>query len=123
MKAKDERSACVTNQILFLDEVHLLSSEMFFDAQAIHFTSTTKYIDPISHQDAMSRPDAKKWREAFDKEMNGLKKRNVFSVVDRPQMVIRLALLWSTNIRLTESRTQSLANIVHFFAEIGRKEE
>jgi hypothetical protein len=32
----------------------------------------------------MSRPDAKEWKEAFDKEMNGLKKRNVFSAVDRP---------------------------------------
>jgi hypothetical protein len=57
---------------------------MFFDAQAVHFTSTAKYVDPISYEDAMSRPDAKEWREAFDKEMNGLKKRNVFSVVDRP---------------------------------------
>ena len=57
---------------------------MFFDAQAVHFTSTTKYVDPVSHKDAMSRPDAKEWKEAFDKEMNGLKKRNVFSVVDRP---------------------------------------
>ncbi len=32
----------------------------------------------------MSRPDAQMWKEAFDKEMNGLKKRNVFSVVNRP---------------------------------------
>jgi hypothetical protein len=78
------RNACIINQILFLDEVHLLSPDMFFDAQAVHFTSTTKYVDPISHKDAMSRPDAKEWKEAFDKEMNGLKKRNVFSVVDRP---------------------------------------
>jgi pterin-4a-carbinolamine dehydratase len=78
------RNACIINQILFLDELHLLSPDMFFDAQAVHFTSTTKYVDPVSHKDAMSRPDAKEWKEAFDKEMNGLKKRNVFSVVDRP---------------------------------------
>ncbi len=32
----------------------------------------------------MSRPDAKEWKEAFDKEMNGLKKWNLFSAVDRP---------------------------------------
>jgi hypothetical protein len=31
----------------------------------------------------MSRPDAQLWKEAFDKEMNGLKQQNVFSVVDR----------------------------------------
>jgi hypothetical protein len=79
-----QKNADIMNQILFLDEVHLLSSDMFFDAQAVHFTSTAKYVDPISYEDAMSRPDAKEWREAFDKEMNGLKKRNVFSVVDRP---------------------------------------
>jgi hypothetical protein len=72
------------DQILFLDEVHLFSSNMFFDAHAVHFTSTSNYVDPISYEDAMSRPDAKEWREAFDKEMKGLKKRNVFSVVDRP---------------------------------------
>jgi hypothetical protein len=79
-----QKNADITNQILFLDEVHLLSSDMFFDTQAVHFTSTAKYVDPISYEDAMSRPDAKEWREAFDKEMNGLKKRNVFSVLDRP---------------------------------------
>jgi hypothetical protein len=57
---------------------------MFFDAQAVHFTSTAKYVDPTSYEDAISKPDAKEWREAFEKETNGLKKRIVFSVVDRP---------------------------------------
>jgi len=79
-----QKNACIMNQILFLDEAHLLSSDMFFDAQRVHFTTTAKYVDPISFDDAMSRPDAQLWKEAFDKEMNGLKKRNVFSVVDRP---------------------------------------
>ncbi len=72
------------NQILFLEDIHLLSSDLFFDAQAVHFTSTTKYVDPISNWDTMSRPLAKEWREAFNKEMNRLKKKNVFSVVDSP---------------------------------------
>ena len=79
-----QKTACIMNQILFLDEVYSLSSNLFFDAQAVHFTSTTKYVDPVSYNDAMSRTDASLWQEAFDKEMNGLKKRNVFSVVDRP---------------------------------------
>jgi hypothetical protein len=51
---------------------------MFFDAQAVHFTQTSKYVVPISYEEAMSRPDANEWRGDFDKEMNGLKKRNVF---------------------------------------------
>ena len=46
------------NQVLFLDEAHLLSSDVFFDAQRVHFTTTTKYVDPVSFEDAMSRPDA-----------------------------------------------------------------
>jgi hypothetical protein len=32
----------------------------------------------------MSRPDAKLWKEAFDKEMKGLAQRKVFTVVERP---------------------------------------
>ncbi len=50
----------------------------------MHFTETTKYVDPTSYADAMSRPDAKHWKEAFDKEMNGLAQRKVFTVVERP---------------------------------------
>ena len=45
---------------------------------------STKYVDPKSYADAMSRSDAKQWKEAFDKEMGGLVKRDVFTVVDRP---------------------------------------
>ncbi len=51
-----QKNACIMYQILFLVEVHLLSPDMFFDALAVHFTSITKYVDPISHKDAMSRP-------------------------------------------------------------------
>ncbi len=72
------------NQVLLLDEVHLLYSDMVFDAQTVRFTTNTKYVDPISYDDAMSRTDAQLWGEAFDKEMIGLKKRNVFFVVQRP---------------------------------------
>ena len=50
----------------------------------MHFTGTTKYVDQTSFADAMSRPDAKLWREAFDKEMNGLAQHKVFTVVERP---------------------------------------
>jgi hypothetical protein len=69
-----QKNALIMNQVLLLDEIHLLSSDMFFDAQTVHFTTTTKYVDPISYDDAMSRTDAQLWREAFDKEMNRLKK-------------------------------------------------
>ncbi len=46
------------NQVLLLDETLLLSSDLFYDAQRVHFTTTTKYVNPISFDDAMSRPDA-----------------------------------------------------------------
>ncbi len=58
----DAENAGIMDQILFLDEVDLLSSDMFFDAQAVHFTSTAKYVDPLSYEDAIARPDAKEWR-------------------------------------------------------------
>ena len=80
----DADNACIMDQIFFLDEIHLLSAEMFFDAQAAHFISTTKYVASITYVDAGSRPDCKDWRGAFDSEMNRLKKRNIFSVADRP---------------------------------------
>ena len=79
-----QKNAELMNQILFLEEVNSFASDSFFNAQSVHFTSTAKYVDPTSYADAMSRPDAKLWQEAFDKEMNGLVKRNVFTVVDRP---------------------------------------
>ena len=79
-----QKKADILNQILFLQEVNVLNSNSFFDADSVHFTDTTKYVDPTSYADAMSRPDAKLWREAFDKEMSGLVQRKVFTVVERP---------------------------------------
>ncbi len=37
---------------------------LFFDAESVHFTDTTKCIDQTSY--AMSRTDAKLWTELFD---------------------------------------------------------
>ena len=77
-------SADIMNHILLLEELNPLSSSSFFNAESVHFTDTAKYVDPTNYSDAMSRPDAKLWMEAFNKEMDGLKKRDVFTVVDRP---------------------------------------
>ena len=74
----------IMNQILFFQEVHAITSDSFFNAESVHFTDAAKYVDPTSYADAMSRSDAKLWQEAYDKEMNGLIARNVFSIVDRP---------------------------------------
>ena len=79
-----QKNADIFNQILVLQETNAFNSDSFFDAESVHFTDTTKYVDPTSFADAMSRPDAKLWREAFDKEMNGLAQRKVFTVVERP---------------------------------------
>ena len=79
-----QKNADIINRILYLQEVNVFNSDSFFDAESVHFTETTKYVDPTSYADAMSRPDAKLWKEAFDKEMNGLAQRKVFTVVERP---------------------------------------
>jgi hypothetical protein len=67
-----QKNADIIKQILVLQETNAFNSDSFFDAESVHFTDTTKYVDPTSFADAMSRHDAKLWREAFDKEMNGL---------------------------------------------------
>ncbi len=72
------------NQILHLQEVNAFNSDSFFDAESVHFTETTKYVDPTSFANAMSRPDAKLWKEAFNKEMKGLAQHKVFTVVECP---------------------------------------
>ena len=78
------KNAKIMNQLLFLQEANVFTSDSFFNAESVHFTDTAKFVDPISYADAMSRSDAKLWQDAFDKEMNGLVNRNVFTVVDRP---------------------------------------
>ena len=80
-----QKNAEIMNQILFLEEAHSFSSDSFFNAESVDFTASTKHVvNPVSYDDAMSRPDAKLWKEAFNKEMNGLVKLKVFTVVDRP---------------------------------------
>ena len=79
-----QKNAKIMNQVLFLQEVDALTCDSFFDAESVHFTDSAKYVDPTSYADAMSRSDAKLWQEAYDKEMNGLIARNVFTAVDRP---------------------------------------
>ena len=78
------KNANIINQILFLQEIQAFSSESFFNAETEHFTETAKYVDPTTYADAMSRSEANLWQEAFDKEIEGLVARNVFTVVDRP---------------------------------------
>ena len=53
-----------------------------------------------SYADDMSRPDAKQWKEAFDKEMDGLVKREVFTVVDRltDQNPLGTTMVWKYKI-------------------------
>ncbi len=58
------------NQVLFLDEVHLLPSGLFLAAQSVGFTTTTIYVDPISDNDSMFRTVAEllQLEAAFDKD-------------------------------------------------------
>jgi len=55
-------------------------------------------IDPKNYRDAMSRPDAVKWKEALAAEMDGLFERNVFSVVDPPdgQNILGTTVVYKT---------------------------
>ena len=49
-----QKSAEIMNQILFLQEVHAITSDSFFNAESVHFTDAAKYVDPTSYADAMS---------------------------------------------------------------------
>ena len=66
-------------QVVFLDSARLLYSDMLFDAQLVHFTTTTN----MSIRSALRMPCLGQML-SYDKDMNELKKRDVFSVVDRP---------------------------------------
>ncbi len=101
------QNAHILNQIWFLQDVNILNSYSVFYADSLHFTDATKYVDPTSYADAMSRPDAKLWREAFDKEMRGLLQRKACTVVERPADRNLLAPQWSINKREIASRTLS----------------
>ena len=78
------KGAQFMNRLLQLDELSSFKPSSFFDGESVHYTDSAKFVDPKDYADAMSRPDAKQWQEAFDKEMNGLAQRKVFNIVDRP---------------------------------------
>ncbi len=78
-----QKKADILNQILFLQDVNVLNSNLLFNADSVYFTDTTKYVDQTSYADTMSWPDAKLWREAFNEEMSGLVQHKVFTVVER----------------------------------------
>ena len=54
-----QKSAEIINQILFLQKVHAIISDSFFNAESVHFTDAEKYVDPTSYADGMSRSYAK----------------------------------------------------------------
>ncbi len=58
--------------------MNAFNSDYFFDAESLQVRRHDYYAD------AMSRPDAKLWKEAFDKEMNVLVQCKVINVVERP---------------------------------------
>ena len=39
---------------------------------------------PMTYQEALSGPEAARWRGAFEAEMRSLKENGVYTVVDRP---------------------------------------
>ena len=52
IRAQNEKltqtNADIFNQILVLQETNAFNSDSFFDAESVHFTDTTKYVDPTS---------------------------------------------------------------------------
>ena len=47
-----QKSSKIMNQILFLHEVHAITSDFYFNAESVHFTD-----DPTSYADAMYSTD------------------------------------------------------------------
>ena len=79
-----QQNARIMNQLFFLQEVDAITYGSFFNAESVHSTDTAKNVDPTSNAEAQSQSDAKLWQDAYDKEMNGLIARKVFTKVDRP---------------------------------------
>jgi hypothetical protein len=72
---------------------HLLDEVANAEASYAYVSAFTSMTDmaqsisgaPLTHKEAMSRPDADKWVEAMQKEMAALKRRNVWSLADLPK--------------------------------------
>ena len=103
------KTANIMNQLSFLQEVNSFASDCFFNAEVMHFTDKAKYVDPTSYADVMSQSNAKLWQEAFDKEMNGLVSRNVFSVVDQPadQIPLGTTMIYKYKIKKVKNTLTS----------------
>jgi hypothetical protein len=84
-ECRSQEFLSLVEQYLVCEELqHFQEEDSFDDINLVHYVHNKKYTDPVSFSDAMAREDKEEWMKAFDKEMQGLMKRNVFSVVDPP---------------------------------------
>ena len=117
-----QKNADIMNQVLFLHEVNVFNSNSFFNAESVNFTNTTKYVDPTSYADAMSRPDGKEWQEAFDKEMNGLRKSEMCSQLSIVrQIVVLLVPQWFISTKSITLKELLLASVSFVCEETGKR--
>ena len=83
-KLSQEFLALIHHHALLEEMSPFLNYQLNVGDNSVHFTDKRKYVDPKNYADAMSRDDHKEWKKAFDKEINGLINRKVFTVVDCP---------------------------------------
>jgi transposase InsO family protein len=76
-----------------LGMVNYESGEIYDDA----LLSTVEHIantDPLTYEEAMSRPDADKWKEAINKELQSLKLHNTYLLTVLPKHAHAIGCKW-----------------------------
>ena len=65
----------------------------------LNLTTSDSDSDPISFDEAMSRPDADKWRRAMQEELDSLKENEVWTLVNRPKNTNIVTNRWVFRIK------------------------
>jgi hypothetical protein len=83
-KLSQEFLALIHHHVLLEEMSPFVNYPINVGDTSVHFTDKKKFVDPKNYADAMSRDDNKEWKTAFEKEMQGLINRKIFTVVDCP---------------------------------------
>ena len=85
----------------------------FLTASMAKVTSEIQAYDPTSYKEAMTRPDAIKWKQAMDKEMSQLSKRQTYVITELPKGAHALQCKWVYRTRRDEN-----GNIIEWKARL-----
>ena len=110
---RSSRISRPTDRGPFIDPTTLMYNVLIAAAQI----STNVMIDPVTYKQAMSRPDADKWRKARDEELDSMRKNNVYELVDRKDVpadadILGSRIVWKTKLNARNEPIRWKARLV-----------